>query len=124
MNAKQKTVGIAGAITFLGLAAPAIAEVGALAYSPSTDEVVTLTLNMVTLREVQIKALESCSADDCRILTTFRPAECVAVAISDKRFGHGKAQSQAEAEAFAMEGCSNGGEDPNCRLMGQMCAKE
>jgi len=124
MNGKQRITGIAGVIAVLGLAAPAAAEQGAIAYSPSTDEVVSVSLNIFTLREVQIKALESCSADDCRILTTFQPGECVAVASSDKRFGHGKAQSQAEAEALAMEGCSNGGEDPNCRLMGQMCAEE
>ena len=108
--------------TLAALSGPAGAEQGALAYSPSTDEVSVASMNMFSLREVQIKVLESCTADDCRILVTFLPGECVAVASSDKRYGHGKGATQAEADAEAMDNCSNGGEDPNCRVFGQMCA--
>lgn len=110
--------------TLAALSGPAGAEQGALAYSPSTDEVSVASMNMFSLREVQIKVLESCSADDCRILVTFLPGECVAVASSDKRYGPGKGATQAEADAEAMDNCSNGGEDPNCRVFGQMCADE
>jgi hypothetical protein len=115
---------LAIAIAAAGLARPAAAEVGALAYSPATDQVVVLSLNIFTLREVQMQALERCTEDDCRILATFRAGECVAVASSDKRYGMGKGQSQQEADAAAMDSCSDGGADPNCRLLGQLCAKE
>lgn len=121
-----RTFGAAAIVitTLAALSGPAAAEQGALAYSPSTDEVSVASMNMFSLREVQIKVLENCSADDCRILVTFLPGECVAVASSDKRYGPGKGGTQAEADADAMDNCSNGGEDPNCRVFGQMCADE
>jgi Domain of unknown function (DUF4189) len=109
-----------------GLFLPAVsawAETGALAYSPSTDEVSSVSLNMFSLREVQIKALEQCGADDCRILITFQPGECAAVASSDKHYGYARAASQAEAESLAVEDCARG-EDPNCKVVGQHCASE
>jgi Domain of unknown function (DUF4189) len=105
------------------LAIPASAEVGALAYSPSTDEVSSVSLNMFSLREVQIKALEQCSADDCRILMTFQPGQCAAVASSDKHYGWGGGASEAEADANAIADCARG-EDPNCKVVGQHCAAE
>jgi hypothetical protein len=122
MDRKQRVAGIAVAVACL--AAPAAADEGALAYSPSTDEVSSGSSSFYTLRELQIKALEGCSADDCRIVMTFRAGECVAVASSDKRYGVGKGKSQAEADADAMDRCSDGGAESNCRLFGQHCAKE
>src|SRR5262245_40264517 len=104
-------------------AVPSMAEVGALAYSPSTDEVSSVSLNMFSLREVQIKALEQCSADDCRIILTFQPGECAAVASSDKHYGYAVAGSQADAEASAVEDCARG-QDPNCKVVGQHCAAQ
>ena len=122
MNIRPRAAALA--IALLCLAVPAAADDGALAYSPSTDEVSSGSSAFFTLRELQIKALESCSADDCRIVMTFRGGECVAVASSDKHYGVGKGTSQAEADADAMDRCSDGGADPNCRLFGQHCAKE
>lgn len=121
---RELGMGVMALAVLAALSKPAAAEQGALAYSPSSDEVSVVSMNLFSLREVQIKALESCSADDCRILVTFQPGECVAVASSDKRYGPGKGSSQAEADAEAMDNCSNGGEDPNCRVFGQMCAEE
>lgn len=123
MGRKLGVVAVA-VVALATLSGPADAEQGALAYSPSTDEVSAASMNLFSLREIQIKALEGCSADDCRIIATFRPGECVAVASSDKRYGPGKGATQAEADADAMDNCSNGGEDPNCRVFGQMCAEE
>jgi hypothetical protein len=112
------------AIVLLSLATTAVAEEGALAYSPSTDEVSSGSSAFFSLRELQIKTLEGCSADDCRIVATFRAGQCAAVASSDKSFGVGKGGSQAEAESAAMENCTNGGQDSNCHVVGQHCAKE
>lgn len=124
MNAKRLTAGVAFAIAVVGVAAPAAADEGVLAYSPSTDEVSSGSSSFFSLRELQIKTLENCGADDCRVLVTFQPGECAAVASSDKRFGYARGGSQAEAESRAIEDCSNGGEDPSCRVVGQHCAKE
>ena len=126
MYAKFPAAGLAIAIAVAvgAMAGPAAAEVGALAYSPKTDQVVALSLDLFTLREVQMQALERCREDDCRILTTFGPGQCVAVASSDKHYGAGKGQSQQGADAAAMQNCSDGGADKNCRLSGQLCAKE
>ena len=121
MDGKQ-LIGVA--VVLSGLTATAAAEDGALAYSPSTDEISSGSSGFYSLRELQIKTLENCSADDCRIVATFRAGQCGAVASSDKGFGVGKGASQAEAEAMAMENCSNDGEDKNCRVVGQQCAKE
>jgi Domain of unknown function (DUF4189) len=112
------------AIVLLSLATTAEAEEGALAYSPSTDEVSSGSSAFFSLRELQIKTLEGCSADDCRIVATFRAGQCAAVASSEKSFGVGKGGSQAEAESAAMENCANGGRDSNCHVVGQHCAKE
>jgi len=117
-------LGIALVSGLLLSAVPAVAEVGAIAYSPSTDEFSSASLNIFSLREVQIKVLENCSADDCRILMTFGPGECAAVASSDKHFGRGGGMSQAEAESKATEDCARGGADPNCKVVGWHCAKE
>jgi Domain of unknown function (DUF4189) len=111
---------VAVAVALSCLAATAAAEDGALAYSPSTDEVSSGSSAFFSLRELQIKTLEGCSADDCRIVATFRAG----VASSDKSFGVGKGGSQAEAESAAMENCANGGQDSNCHVVGQHCAKE
>jgi len=128
MGRKQCVGGIVGAIVLATVlfapTGPAAAEQGALAYSPSTDEVSVVSMNIFSLREVQIKALEGCSADDCRIVLTFRPGECAAVASSDKRYGTGLGPTQVEADAAAMANCSDGDQDPNCRVFGQMCAEE
>ncbi|HUL10087.1 MAG TPA: DUF4189 domain-containing protein [Candidatus Acidoferrum sp.] len=121
MDGKQ-LIGIA--IVLSCLTATAAAEDGALAYSPSTDEVSSGSSGFFTLRELQMKTLENCKADDCRIVATMRAGQCAAVASSDKSFGVGKGASQAEADAAAMENCSNGGADKNCRVVGQQCAKE
>ena len=115
---------IAAAVALTCLTATAAAEDGALAYSPSTDEVSSGSSAFFSLRELQIKTLEGCSADDCRIVATFRAGQCAAVASSDKSFGVGKGGSQAEAESAAIENCSNGGQDSNCHVVGQHCAKE
>jgi Domain of unknown function (DUF4189) len=122
MNRAWQPTGIACIV--LGLASPAAADEGVLAYSPSTDEVASSSSSFYSLRELQIKTLENCSADDCRIVATFRPGQCGAVASSDKSYGVGKGASQPEADAVAMDNCSNGGQDPNCRIVGQHCAKE
>jgi hypothetical protein len=124
MDATRQIAGIVVAFAILSPALPAAAEVGALAYSPSTDEFSSGSSEFYSLRELQIKALEGCTADDCRIIAALRPGECAAVASSDKHYGVGQAQSQAEAEGLAMESCSHGGEDPNCRVIGRQCAKE
>jgi hypothetical protein len=122
MIRKRQPAGIA--LVVLGLTCPAAADEGVLAYSPSTDEVASSSSSFYSLRELQIKTLENCSADDCRIVTTFRPGQCGAIASSDKSYGVGKGGSQADADAMAMDNCSNGGADPNCRVIGQHCAKE
>lgn len=122
MTRIRETAGIA--VVILGLTWPAAADQGVLAYSPSTDEVASSSSSFYSLRELQIETLENRAADDCRVLMVFRPGECAAVASSDKRYGAAKGKSQAEAESFAMDDCSNGGEDPNCRVVGQHCAKE
>lgn len=116
----------AGGIAFviLGLAAPAAADEGVQAYSPSTDQVASSSSSFFSLRELQIKTLENCTADECRVLMVFRPGECAAVASSDKRYGYGKGGSQTDADAMAMDSCSNGSQDPNRRIVGQHCAKE
>lgn len=95
-----------------------------MAYSPSTDEISSASMNIFSLREVQIKALENCSADDCQIVMTFDVGECAAVASSDKHYGVGRGLSQSEAESGAMESCTHGGADPNCHVVGWHCAKE
>src|SRR5262245_37892255 len=115
MNAKW----LPGAFALVCLTAPVAADDGALAYSPKTDEVSSGSSSFYSLRELQIKALEGCSADDCRIVVVFRAGECGAVASSDKSFGVGRGGSQADAESVAIENCSNGGADPNCRVVGQ-----
>src|SRR5262245_60598284 len=89
------------AVLFVLMPAAALAEVGALAYSPTTDHYVVLALNMISLRDVQLQALAGCTEDDCRIIQVFYPGECVSLAISDKRFGHAKAKSQEQADAWA-----------------------
>jgi Domain of unknown function (DUF4189) len=122
VNARQRAAALA--IALLCFATAAAADDGALAYSPATDEVSSGSSSFFTLRELQIKTLEGCSADDCRIVATFRAGQCAAVASSDKSFGVGKGGSQAEAESMATENCSNGGQDANCRIVGQHCAKE
>ena len=122
MNIRPRAAALV--IALLCVAATAAADDGALAYSPSTDEVSSGSSAFFTLRELQIKTLEGCSADDCRIVATFRAGQCAAVASSDKSFGVGKGGSQAEADSLAVENCSNGGEDPNCRVVGQHCTKE
>ncbi len=124
MPRTRRTAGPATAFATLLIAAPAAAEVGALAYSPSTDEYVSVSMNIFTMREVQMKALESCSADDCRIVRVILPGQCVALAVSDKSFGHALGESQAEADERAMANCSSDGQDPNCRILAQQCAKE
>jgi hypothetical protein len=121
MNKRQWS---AAAFALICMTAPSLADDGALAYSPQTDEVSSGSSGFYTLRELQIKTLENCNADDCRIVATFRAGQCAAVASSDKSFGVGKGGSQTEAESVAMENCSNGGQDPNCRVVGQHCAKE
>jgi Domain of unknown function (DUF4189) len=112
------------AIVILGLTYPAAADEGVMVYSPSTDEVASSSSSFYSLRELQIKTLENCAADDCRVLMVFRPGECAAVASSDKSYGYGKGGSQENADAMAVESCSDGGQDPNCRVVGQHCAKE
>jgi hypothetical protein len=66
---------IAVAVALSCLAATAAAEDGALAYSPSTDEVSSGSSAFFSLRELQIKTLEGCSAEDCRIVATFRAGQ-------------------------------------------------
>lgn len=110
---------LAAAAALCALApAVALAEVGALAYSPSTDHYVVLSLNLMTLRAVQQQALDNCTEDDCRILRVFDAGECVALAVSDAHYGHGKARSQEEADARALDACGQA-----CRVIAERCAQ-
>jgi|SRR5882724_2343939 len=121
MNAKDW---VAGACALVCLTAPAAADDGVLAYSPKTGEVSSGSSSFFSLRQLQIKALEGCSADDCRIVMVFRAGECAAVASSNTSYGVAKGGSQAEAESAAMKNCNLLGVDKNCHVAGQHCAKE
>jgi hypothetical protein len=103
----------------LGAAAPAFADKGAIAWSPSTGTT-GQSWNAACDADARATAVNYCGIGDCFVAVTVSDG-CAALAVGDgNRYGTAWSSDQSTAQANALASCN--GQTSSCRLVAWTCS--